>query len=182
MNVWINQYIKGCTICQQNKIQTMNNKMPLYHIPRDLTECLFNTVVMDLITQLPWFNGHDVILTIMDQGCSRAAAFLPCSTTITGEGIAKLYLQHIFPWFEVPIKIISDRDPHFTSHFTKALTIKLKIDCNISTTFHPQTNGLLEQKNNNISECAQQHGKMTGMNGYQLYPSYTINSQMPPLN
>ena len=84
--------VKGCAICQQNKIWTMKNKMPLYCIPGDLMECPFNTVVMDLITQLPQSNGHDAILTIMVQGCSRAMAFLPCSTLITGEGIAKLYL------------------------------------------------------------------------------------------
>ena len=77
MNVWIDQYVKGCAICQQNKIQTTKNKTPLYCIPGDLTEHPFNTVTMDLITQLPWSNGHDAILTIIDQGCSRAVAFLP---------------------------------------------------------------------------------------------------------
>ena len=147
MTTWIEQYVKGCTVCQQNKIQTTKNKTPSYHIPSDLTEWPFNTIAMDLITQLPPSNGHDVILTIVDQGCSRAMAFLPCSMTITGEGIAKLYLQHIFPWFGVPAKMISDRDPCFTSHFVKALTTKLRIDHNISTAFHPQTDGLSKQKN-----------------------------------
>ena len=148
MNAWIEQYTKGCAICQKNKIRTTKNKTPLYHIPRDLTECPFNMVVaMDLITQLPQSNGHDAILTIVDQGCSQAAVFLLCNTTITGEGIAKLYLQHVFPWFGVPAKMILDRDPCFTSHFAKALTTKLRIDCNISTVFHPQTDGLSEQKN-----------------------------------
>ena len=155
MNAWIEQYIKGCAICQQNKIRTTKNKMPLYPIPGGLTECPFNTVAMDLITQLPQSNGHDAILTIVDQGCSQAATFLPCSTTITGEGIAELYLQHIFPWFGVPTKMISDRDPCFMSHFTKALTTKLKIDCNISTTFHPQTDGLSEWKNQRVEQYLQ---------------------------
>ena len=50
MNVWIDQYVKGCTICQQNKIQTTKSKTPLYHIPGDLTECPFNIVMIDLIT------------------------------------------------------------------------------------------------------------------------------------
>ena len=147
MNTWIKQYIKGCTICQQNKIWTVRNKTPLYHIPGDPTEHPFNTIAMDLITQLPLSNGHDTILTIVDQGCSWAVAFLPCSTTITREGIAKLYLQHIFPWFRVPVKMISDRDLCFTSHFAKALTTKLKINHNISTTFHPQMDGLSKWKN-----------------------------------
>ena len=99
---------------------------------------------MDLITQLPKANRQDAILTIVDQGCSRAALFLPCQTTITGEGIALLYLQHLFPWFGTPAKVISDRDPHFTSNFAKALTQKLGVTQNISTAFHPQTDGLTE--------------------------------------
>ena len=92
MNTWIESYIKGCMICQQNKICTTKNKTPLYCIPGDSTECPFNTVAMDLITQLPQSNGHDAILTIVDQGCSWATAFLPCCMMITGEGRAKLYL------------------------------------------------------------------------------------------
>ena len=107
----------------------------------------FNIIAMDLITQLLKANGHDAILTIIDQGCSRAAIFIPCSMTIMGEGVDLLYLKHLFPWFRVLLKIISDRDPHFTLHFTQALTTKLSIGQNISTVFHPQTDGLTEQKN-----------------------------------
>ena len=131
--------------------------MPLYCIPGDLTECPFNTVAMDLITQLPLSNRHDMILTIVDQGCLQVVTFLPCSTTITGKGIAKLYLQHIFPWFRVPMKMISDRDPHFMSHFVEALITKLKINHNISTTFHPQTDGLSEQKNQWVEQYLQMY-------------------------
>jgi len=43
--------------------------------------------------------------------------------------------------------MISDRDPRFTSHFGKALTDKLGISQNLSTAFHPQTDGLSKQKN-----------------------------------
>jgi hypothetical protein len=80
---------------------------------------------MDLITSLPSQNGKDAILTIVDQGCSRAAIFLPCLTNITGPGIAQLYLNHIYPWYGLPQKMISDRDPRFMSHFGKALATRL---------------------------------------------------------
>jgi Chromo (CHRromatin Organisation MOdifier) domain len=102
---------------------------------------------MDLITGLPESNGHDAILTIVDHGCSRAAIFLPCSTTITGAGIAQLYLEHLFQWFGIPQKIISDRDPRFTSHFARELTKGLGINQNLSTAFYPQTDGLSERTN-----------------------------------
>ena len=102
---------------------------------------------MDLITQLPKCEGFDTILTIVDHGCSHAAIFIPCNTTITGEGIAKLYFEHIYRWFGLPERMISDRDPRFTSHFAKALCAQLGIKQNISTAFHPQTDGLSERKN-----------------------------------
>ena len=147
MSTWVEQYVAGCVICQQNKICTTKKKTPFYHIPGDPSMHPFNVVALDLITQLPKANGYNAILTIVDQGCSRAAIFLPCHTTITGEGVALLYLKHLFPWFGVPSRVISNRDPCFMSHFARALTTKLGIGQNISTAFHPQTDGLTECKN-----------------------------------
>jgi len=43
---------------------------------------------MDLITDLPPSNKHNAILTIVDQKCLKAAKFLPCDKTISGQGIA----------------------------------------------------------------------------------------------
>jgi hypothetical protein len=102
---------------------------------------------MDLITHLPVSKGNDAILTIVDHGCTRAAIFLPCKTTITGEGVASLYLEHVYRWFGLPSKMISDRDPRFTSHFARALCQRLGVHQNVSTAFHPQTDGLSERKN-----------------------------------
>src|SRR6266699_1407786 len=84
---------------------------------------------------------------IVDQGCSRAAVFLPCDMMITSPGIAQLYLDNVYQWFGLPTKVISDRNPRFTSHFSRALTDKLQTRQNVSTAFHPQTDGLSERKN-----------------------------------
>ena len=111
MNDWIANYFKGCTTCQQNKILTHRKCAPLYHITTNKNALLFQQVAMDLITELPKHNGKDAILTIVDHGCSRAAIFLLCTTKITGLGIAQLYMDHVYRWFGLPTKIISDRDP-----------------------------------------------------------------------
>jgi len=144
MNTWIADYVKGCATCQQNKILTHQRRIPLYGITVPRNTRPFQQIAMDLITGLPPKNGKDVILTIVDHGCSHAAIFLPCSTNITGPGIAQLYLEHIYKWFGLPEKMISDRDPRFTSHFGKALLTKLGVNQNLSTAFHPQTDGLSE--------------------------------------
>jgi hypothetical protein len=152
MRQWITDYVKGCAICQQNKIQTHKRKTPLYKITTTEGALPFQQIAMDLITELPLHKGHNAILTIVDHGCSRTAIFLPCSTTITGPGIAHLYLDNVYRWFGLPTKIISDRDPHFTSQFGKALAERLNIQQNLSSAFHPQIDGLSERKNQWIEQ------------------------------
>jgi len=147
MRFWIEDYVRGCATCQQGKILTHKTCVPMYKIPTDSKALPFETTAMDLIIGLPPNGDMDSILTIVDHGCSRAALFLPCASTITGPKIAQLYLDNIYRWFGLPNKIVSDRDPRFTSHFAKALVTKLGVAQNLSTAFHPQTDGLSERKN-----------------------------------
>ena len=71
----------------------------------------FQTIAMDLITDLPASHSYDSILTIVDQGCTKAAVFLPCHKTINAVGVASLYAQRVFLFYGVPCHIISDQDP-----------------------------------------------------------------------
>ncbi len=144
MKAWVTDYIAGCATCQQNKNLTHWPRIPLYRITTPEDSLPFQQIAMDLITGLPKIRGKDAILTVVNHGCSRAALFLPCSTTITGPGIAALYLKNIYPWFGLPKKVITDRDPRFTSHFGKGLAVKIGAQQNISTAFHPRTDGLSE--------------------------------------
>ena len=144
---WTEDYVRGCATCQQNKTRTHPLRVPSFRISTKEGTMPFQTVAMDLITNLPPSRGHDAILTIVDHGCTRAALFLPCKTTISGEGVATLYHDHVYRWFGLPNKVISDRDPRFTSHFARALCRRLGIEQNVSTAFHPQTDGISERKN-----------------------------------
>jgi transposase InsO family protein len=53
----------------------------------------------------------------------------------------------MFPHYRIPHKVISDRDPRFTGQFTTTLCAKLGIKQNLSTAYHPQTDGQSEQTN-----------------------------------
>ena len=67
----------------------------------------------------------------------------------TGE-LAKEYFQKVFPHFGIPNKIISDRDPHLTFELAKAICKEGDIQQNISTVYHPQTDGQSEQTNQTL--------------------------------
>jgi hypothetical protein len=112
---FVEDYIKGCAKCQESKLMTSKPKAPLLQFNIYAEEGPFQYVSMDLITDLLRSKGYDAILTIVDQGCSKAAKFIPCNKTIDAEGVACEYLHHLMPWFGLPKQIISDCDPHFAS-------------------------------------------------------------------
>src|SRR5712671_606556 len=152
MRTWITNYVAGCAICQQNKNITHRKRTPLYRIPTTEDALPFEQIALDLITGLPPNGPYDSILTVVDHGCSRAAVFLPCATTVTGPGVAQLYFDNMYRWFGLPSKVISDRDPRFTSHFGRALASKIGAKQNLSTAFPPQTDGLSERKNQGVEQ------------------------------
>ena len=133
----VKDYVKGCTQCQANKVNTHTQRAPLYLVTTQAETRPFQTIALDFITKLPLSDGHDTILTITNQGCMKMALFIPCSETITAEGVARLYLHQVFKCFRLPLKVISDRDTHFTSKFAKELCRRLGISQNISTAYHP---------------------------------------------
>jgi len=144
---FVEEYIKGCACCQESKTNVHRSKAPLQRFDTPVQEGPFQYVSMDLITDLPKSQGFDSVLTIVDQGCSKAAKFIPCHKTIDGPGVANEYLKHLVPWFSLPKRIISDRDPRFTSAFTRELCKALGVQQNLSTAFHPWTDGQTECMN-----------------------------------
>jgi hypothetical protein len=94
---FVEEYVKGCTQCQESKTNVHRSKAPLQRFDTDVKAGPFQKISMDLITDLPLSQGYDSILTIVDQGCSKAAKFIPCNKTITGPHVAQLYLTHLLP-------------------------------------------------------------------------------------
>ena len=143
----VQDYVKGCATCQSTKPRTTQPKPPLHPITPENYQTPFGTIALDFITKLPKCKEHDTILTITDHDCSKATLFFPCSETITAEDVATLYAKHVFPHYGIPRKVISDRDPRFTGQFTTDLCKQLGIKQNLSTAYHPQTDGQSEQSN-----------------------------------
>jgi hypothetical protein len=151
MRDFIIAYVKGCTTCQMNKVNTHPTKPPLF--PITLTGNLpFQTIAVDFITKLPPSQGYDTILTVTDHDVSKASIFIPCQESIDSEGVAKLYTSQVFPHYRIPLKIISNRDTHFDLAFTKELCRLLGVKQNISSAYHPQTDGQSKRTNQSLEQ------------------------------
>ncbi|GJU85466.1 putative reverse transcriptase domain-containing protein [Tanacetum coccineum] len=100
---------------------------------------------MDFVTKLPkTANGYDTIWVIVDR-LTKSAHFLPMRETDPMEKLMKLYMKEVVTRHGVPVSIISDRDGRFTSLFWKALHKALGTRLDMSTAYHPQTDGQSER-------------------------------------
>jgi hypothetical protein len=143
----ITEYVKGCADCQRHKVNTRPTKAPLQPIYPKAETTPFETVALDFIVKLPISQGFDSILTVTDQGCTKAAIFIPCNEDITAEETAALYIKHVFAHFGLPTKVISDRDPRFMSKFIQAACKVTGVKHAPSTAYHPRTDGQSERSN-----------------------------------
>ena len=102
-------------------------------------------ITMDFVTGLPQTQRqHDAIWVIVDR-LTKSAHFLPVNVEDSLEKMTKLYVDEIVRLHGVPVSIVSNRDPRFTSRFCPSLQIALGTRLHFSTTFHPRTDGQSER-------------------------------------
>ena len=102
---------------------------------------------MDFILGLPLTpRGHSMIWVIIDR-LTKSAHFVPLKKNCSMDDLARSYIQSIVRLHGVPVTIVSDRDPRFTSEFWKSLHKALGTKLSFSTAYHPQTDGQTERTN-----------------------------------
>ena len=100
---------------------------------------------MDFVTGLPQTQRqHDAIWVIVDR-LTKSAHFLPVNVKDSLEKLTQLYVDEIVRLHGVPVSIVSNRDPRFTSRFWPGLYAALGTHLHFNTTFHPQTDGQSER-------------------------------------
>jgi hypothetical protein len=106
---------------------------------------------MDFIVDLPLSLGFDSIFVVKDR-LSKQGHFIPTKKTITGEGTAELFMEHIFRHHGVPSTIVSDRGPQFLSSFWQRFMSLLGVKIKLSSAFHPETDGSTEILNQSLEQ------------------------------
>ena len=105
----------------------------------------WDKITMDFVTVLPRTRRqHDAIWVIVDR-LTKFVHFLSVSNDDPLDKLAQLYVEEIVRLHGVPILIVSNRDPRFTSRFWSSLQDAMGTRLHFSTAFHPQTDGQLER-------------------------------------
>ncbi|KAM1427706.1 hypothetical protein ACFXTO_020221 [Malus domestica] len=135
----IAEYVSRCAICQQVKAE---RKKPFGLMqPLPVPQWKWENITMDFMYKLPRTqNGYDGIWVVVDR-LTKLAHFIPVREKYLLSRLAKLFISQNVKYHGVPVNIISDRDPRFTSKFWIVFQEALGTRLLYSTAYHPQTNG-----------------------------------------
>ncbi|MBW0479506.1 hypothetical protein O181_019221 [Austropuccinia psidii MF-1] len=88
--------------------------------------------------------SYNAFLVIVEK-FSKTPIFLPCQKDNTSMDTALLIWDRVISWTGIFTKIISDRDPKFTSSLWTNHPQLLGTKLSFSTAYHPQTDGLAKR-------------------------------------
>ncbi|GKF72164.1 putative reverse transcriptase domain-containing protein [Tanacetum coccineum] len=139
----IAEYVGKCLTCSRVKAECqkptgllVQTKIPMWKWER---------IIIDFITKLPkTSNRHNTIWVIVDR-LTKSEHFIPSRETDSMETLTRLYIKEIVSPYGVLISIISDHDSHFTSRFWQSLQSALGTQLDMSTRYHPKTDGQSER-------------------------------------
>ena len=149
MYTFVRNYVVGCAVCQQNKVNTHPTTPPLTPIKSNRGRP-FAMITMDFITDLPTSHGYDSILVVVDHGLTKGVILIPCMKTFGALETADALLRNVYRRFRLPDILISDRGPQFTLHTFREMGKLLGITLRMSTAYHPQTDGQTERLNQEL--------------------------------
>ena len=135
----IAEVVSRCLVCQQVKAEHQSSAGRMQ--PLFILEWKWDHITMDFVVGLlRTRSGRDVVWVIIDR-LTKSTYFLAINISLPLDKLARLYVNEVVSRHGVPMSIVSDRDPRFTSRFWKQLQRALGTKLNFSTAFHPQTDG-----------------------------------------
>ena len=107
---------------------------------------------MDIITALPRVAGNFDSIFVVVNRLTKVAHLIPTHTIASASDIAQLFVREIVRLHGIPARIISDRDAKFTSKFWTSMFHSLGTLLNLSSAYHPETDGQTERVNQVIED------------------------------
>ena len=111
----VSEFVTKCMVCQKVKAEHQVSSGLLQLIK--ILELKCDRITMDFVVGLPMTRRKHHSVWVMVDRLTKSSHFLPMRTDYSLEKLAELYIREIVRLHEIPISIISDRDPRFTSRF-----------------------------------------------------------------
>ena len=144
----VKRFVRECHTCQVAK-PSLAKPAGLLH-PLPVPNSKFHTIGIDQVVALPESReGFDALLTVTDH-LTKFVVLVPCKESDDASTIATRLFDKVFSVYGLPLEIVSDRDPKYTSRFWRSLFRILGTKVKLSTAYHPQTDGQSERTNQTV--------------------------------
>jgi hypothetical protein len=141
----VKEYVSSCLACATNKARNQKLPGPLHPLP--IPQRRWDQVTIDFVMPLPRTRkGHNGLMTMVDK-YSKMLHVAPCTDNITAQGTAAIFFEQVVRHHGLPASIVSDRDTRFTSDFWQSLWARFGTRLQMSSSYHPQSNGQTESMN-----------------------------------
>lgn len=171
----VKEFVQRCDSCQRLKSRTSltSGRMQATEVPRMPMEA----VSLDFIGPFPKVRGYDMILSITCRLTGFVRAIPTCQTDTAEKTAQRVYASWL-SIFGAPKSMIGDRDKIWTSGFWQELNRLLHIQVNLTTAYHPQSDGRSEKSNKTIVQVLRSWVKRRHGKWFDCLPSveYAINS------
>ena len=171
----VDKFCITCAKCQVSKTRTQLKAGLLHSLPIPIRP--WTSIAMDFVGPFPRSGGFDYLWVIVCRLTSMVH-LIPMKTTDTADELAGMYVREVVRLHGLPESIVSDRDSKFTSRFWKELHRLLGTKLLMSTSFHPQTDGLSERTIRSISQILRTMVKPDQLDWVDKLPlvEFAINS------
>ena len=106
---------------------------------------------MDFIIKLSLVAGKDAILVVCNR-LLKIAYFVATMEGTSVKGLTRLFRNNMWKLHGLPESVIGDRGPQFVAELTKELNRMLGIETRLLKAFHLQTDGQMEQINQELEQ------------------------------
>ena len=152
MNIDIARWCRSCKGCQTAKVSRHNT--PVFGKFTEPTE-RFDHVHIDIVGPLPYANGFRYLLTCFDR-FTRWPEAIPI-VDIRAETVADAFFSGWIARYGTPATITTDRGAQFESKLWDNLCNQFGIIRNRTTSYHPQSNGMVERFHRQLKAAIMVH-------------------------
>lgn len=153
MNTDTKQYVRNYRACYRTKAfrSAYEGGLTQLKVPCGAWKDIAVDFVVDLpLSQSAEGVSYNNIMVVTDR-LTKLRHYVPC-TLIDAVSTAKMFYRHVWSKHGIPDSITSDRGTQFIAVLWKRLCERLGISRNLSSAFHPQTDGQSENSNQGMEQ------------------------------
>ena len=144
----VTAYVTTCIVCARLKA-VGSSKAPLHPMPP--FQRVWEQIAMDVVGPVPESRGGNTCILVLSDYASRFAITIPMENQ-KAHTVAKHLVESVITKYGAPEKVLTDQGTNFLSKLIKDICTLFKIKQIRTTSYHPQTDGLVERFNRTLCD------------------------------